>query len=156
MALLIEGDFMGKAAKVEVGLDTSNKPKVRIDVQLVGGQHDGKRFPYDGRLDEKNIRFTKAHLVALGWQGKTLRTLREDVERAALTIPVTLRIARFTRDDGVVREWTSVDKIGGPPPLVDMPAEKMRDVDAWFAEADRTEGGGANGAKPTLPNDLPF
>ena len=135
MALLISGDFTGKAVKAEFGDDKNGKPKIRIDMQIIGGEHDGKRCPYDGKLSPDNIKYTKAAMRAVGWRGDDVTTFASDVEKAALVVPFTTEVANFKRDDGSISEWTAVRKIGGAPPLVKIAdKKKIADVNKWFAE----------------------
>ena len=147
----IEGEFLAKAVKPELGADKNNKPKVRIEFEIVEGPHAGKRVPYDGKLDPKNIKYTKRNMVAVGWQGKTAGTFVDDVLKAAVVVPITVKIVTWTNPEGRTSTWSAVDRIGGSaaPPLAALDREKLRDVDSWFAEVD--EGGGAAQDNSDLP-----
>lgn len=169
---LIEGDFYGKAVRAEIG----GKPvKVRIEMEVTEGENKGKRFPYEGKLDEKNIRYTKMAMMAVGWRGHSSKTFASDVAAAAVITSFKVRIAKFTRDDGSISEWSSVDKIGGPPPLAPLDEQQLADVDRWFAEAGdapanpgrrqsdsgtrdpRDDGyGGSHPNAPGVRDDIPF
>jgi hypothetical protein len=153
----IEGDFNAKAVKPELGTAKNGKPKVRIEFEIVEGPHTGKRVAYDGKLDEKNIKWTKLAMMAVGWQGKTAGTFEDDVMKAAKVVPITVKIVTWENPEtGKVSTWSAVDKIGrSAPPLEKLAPEKLRDVDSWFAEVpldeQRNGGGGA-----VDDSDIPF
>lgn len=137
MSQLFEGDFEGRCTKIEFGGDKNGKPIVRGQMTIVGGPKDGTTVPYDGKLDEKNIKYTKQHLVALGWQGKDIRTLVDDVASANKSVPFRVRIARWEKPEGGVKEWISVDSIGFTArPLEKLDNAKLNDVNGWFAQAE--------------------
>jgi hypothetical protein len=168
MADLFSGDFDARAVKPEIGAKGS-KPVVRVKMEIMSdGPHRGKRLDYEGKLDEKNIKYTKQHMIALGWQGRTVATFVDDVMKAAKVVPVEVRIAEYTRDDGSVSRWSSIDRIGrAAAPLAPLAHDKVADVDSWFAEvgdvgapAANGHGGGGGGYGGDIPppsdGDLPF
>lgn len=133
MSVLFEGNCLGKAVGVEIGGDAEGKPRVRWEMEVVDGAHVGKRARYSGKLDRKNIKFTKADMVAIGWKGKDVRTFVDDVKSANLTIQFIAEIAEYGG-----RQWTSA-KIGGAVPLSSLPAREVDEVNKWFGEADDAE-----------------
>lgn len=138
MAALIAGDFQGKAVKAEIGANPkSGKPEVRIDMQVTEGEHKGKIFNYNGKLDDKSIKYTKRDMVAVGWKGKdAVGTFASDVKAADKTVGFTVEIATWNKDDGTVKQWSTVRSIGyTPPPLTKLDADKARDVNGWFDDA---------------------
>lgn len=152
MAQLFNGQCNGKVNNPEVGLDSNNKPRVRWEMEVVDGEHAGKRASYSGKLDPENIKFTKKDMMTIGWQGKDVRTFAADVKAAAKVVPFTAEIASYKRDDGSVSEWTSA-KFGAARPLSDL-GDKASDVNRWFAEVD----GGTTDttAEAPAPADIPF
>lgn len=160
---LFEGEFEARAIKPEVGTNKNGKPVIRVRMELLNGDRKGRQLDYEGRLDDKNIKYTKQHMIALGWQGRSVSTFADDVAKAARTVPVEVRIASFTREDGTVRQWTSIDKIGRfAPTLAPLERSKIADVDAWFAEAGdgggeaQSNGYGGGHVPPPSDNDIPF
>lgn len=171
--VLFEGDFEARQTKPEFG-GKKGKPFVRVEMEITSdGPHKGRRLTFEGKLDTKNIKYTKQYMIALGWQGKTSGTFVADVTKANLTVPVQVRIASFEREDGTVRQWSSIDKIGRmTAPLDALDADQVRDVDGWFAEAGDVGapagggsngyngggygGGGGQGAPPPGDDDIPF
>lgn len=132
---MIQGDFEGKCVKIEIGADSKQRPMIRGEMEIVGGPNAGARIPYDGKLDEKGIKWTKADMLALGWQGKDVCTLTADVSSAAKVVPFKVEIARWQKDDGSVKEWSTVRSIGrGVQPLAPLAEAKAADVNKWFAE----------------------
>src|SRR5580704_4012183 len=80
MSDLISGEFEGRAVKTEFGANSkTSKPEVRVEMEVVGGPHAGKRFPYNGKLDDKSIKWTKMRMMAIGWAGNDVRTFSDDV-----------------------------------------------------------------------------
>lgn len=151
---LFEGEFQAKAVKPEFGSDNRGRPKIRVEMEIVDGDRKGARVPYDGKLDADAIKYTKRDMIALGWAGKDVRTFVDDVLKAGKVVPITTRIARFDPQDGrPVREWTSVGRIGGAPPLAPIASDKIGDVNQWFAEAPELDAP-QNGAG--RDSDIPF
>lgn len=154
---LIEGDFNGKATKIELGY-RKGKPLVRITMQIGEGEHKNKSFDYEGKLDGDNIKYTKRSLVSLGWKGAKIATAEADIKAANLNVPFVLRVAEYDKGDGSEpSRWTAVDRIGGAPPLEKAKDDDLAKWDSWFAEAGDV--GSANGAYPNAPgndSDLPF
>lgn len=151
MSNLFEGDFNARAVKPDLGAASNGKPKIRVEFEIVDGDRKGTRVSYDGKLDAPNIKYTKRNMIAIGWQGKDVGTFVADVMKAARTVPIRTRIARYTRDDGSVSEWTSVDRIGyAAAELGTLDKDKIADVNRWFAEAD-------DGDAPSAKDDsIPF
>ena len=133
---LIEGSFVGRAVKAEIGANPkTGKPQVRISMEVTEGEHKGKQFPYEGKLDAQNIKFTKTSMMAIGWCGWSAQTFGPDVKEANVTAPFEVVIATWKRPDGTERQWSSVRSIGlGVQPLEKLNADAMREVDSWFAE----------------------
>jgi hypothetical protein len=153
---LIEGEFTGRVAKAEFGGNKDGKPQVRIEMEITEGEHKGKRFPFDGKLDEQNIKWTKIAMMAAGWKGGSVASFVKDVETAAasgLFLPFKVEIATWNKPDGSVKQWSSVRSIGrSAAPLAPLDADKLANVDRWFAEV-----GDVGAAAPAGDNnDLPF
>lgn len=152
---LISGDFVGKAVKVEIGRK-KNKPMVRITMQVGEGEHKGKSFDYEGKLDDDNIKYTKRAMVAVGWKGQKSSTFADDVKAAALDVPFTVEVAEWQPpepDRDIVR-WSTIKRLGGAAPLEKFDANDLAKADEWFAAAgdvgERSESSGA------ANSDLPF
>jgi hypothetical protein len=155
---IFEGDFTARVVDAQIG-GAKGKVRVRMEFEVLDGEHKGKRARYDGKLDPDNIRFTKRDMVAVGWAGVDAATFTADVMKAAKAIPITVEQASHTYEDsGKTTTWSAVRRIGGPRPLDKLDAEKLRDVNSWFAEAGDIEAPpAANGAsRQTAEEDLPF
>ena len=62
--------------------------------------------------------------------------LTDDVTKAAKVVPFKVEIARWQKDDGSVKEWSTVRSIGrSAQPLAPLDKSKVADVNKWFAEA---------------------
>lgn len=157
-----EGDFTGKAVKVEYGEGKGGKPTIRVTMTISEGQRAGTQVPYDANMKSESIKYTKRDLMALGWQGRSVSTLADDVIKAGLTVPFQVRVATYDNPEtGKTRQWLSVGAIGNAaPPLSAATEQTTKNVDSWFAEVD--EGGGnrqSYGGHPNAPgadSDIPF
>jgi len=156
MASLFEGNCIGKAVDVEIGLDNNKppKPRVRWNMEVTEGPHAGKKASYSGKLDSDNIKYTKRDMMALGWDGKDAAgTFVAQVTQSAKAVPFVAEIARWTRDDGKVSEWTSAKSIGfTAQPLAALPPDRAKDVNSWFDEV--PSGPAASSGRAN--DDLPF
>lgn len=154
MSNLFSGEFKATAVDPQIG-ESGGKFKTRIEFEIVEGERKGQRAAYDGKLDPDNIKFTKAAMMKVGWQGKDVRTFREDVLKAKKVVDITCEVASFTdKTTGKIREWTSVRKIGGAAPLAPINNDKVGDVNRWFAEApdlDPSMRGGSGGGDDDIP-----
>lgn len=150
---LFEGDFQAKVVMAEVGSDKNGRPKVRIEFEVVGGERSGFRASYDGKLAPENIKYTKQHMKACGWNGESIRTFVDDVQKAALVVPIRCEIATYEPPDGgKIRQWTAVRSVGvSAPPLGKLSDGSMKQLDAWFGEDEKTKPGGMHS-----DDDLPF
>lgn len=135
---LFEGNCTGKAVNVEIGLDSNGKARVRWNMEVTKGDHKGKLANYSGKLDPDNIKWTKRDMMAIGWQGKDVKTFVADVEKAAREIPFTAEIADYNG-----RQWTSA-KIGGAAPLQAPDRGTVDKLNGWFAEVGDSQGGGSD------------
>lgn len=143
------------AKPVSGGPETKNgKRKVRFEFEILDGDHKGKRVPWDGKLDGDNIKWTKRDLMTLGWQGQKSATITDDVLKTPKTVRIKTRIARYTRPDQSVSEWTAVDRIfGAPKPGEALGAKELEELDQWFAEVPADS---RDAAPPPADADLPF
>lgn len=136
MATLFSGSGLnGKAVNVELGLDGGGKPRVRWEMEVLDGEHRGKRASYSGKLDPENIKYTKRDMMRIGWKGQDVRTFIDDVKAAGLVVPFDAEIATNTyKDTGKTSQWTSVRFAGASRPLAKPDDDKLRDMNSWFAE----------------------
>lgn len=141
MAQLFEGTFQqGKAINAEIG--KSGKKVVRWEMVVVDdGPHKGKAARYSGKLDPDNIKFTKRDMIAIGWQGKDVRTFIDDVTKANKLVPFSAEIATFKREDGSIAEWTAARMGSGGKPLQAFDSDETRQVNQLFAEAGGSDDG---------------
>lgn len=154
MGNLIEGQFYGRAIRgsAKIVKKGNGKTVAVAELEVTEGEHKGKRFGYDGGLDEKGIKYTKRDLKALGWKGVTSKTLTADVDaaiEAGEVVPFEVKIASMKRQDGSLNEWSTIRSIGRFAPQYEAATEdKLDEVDRWFNEAPDL---GANGASDSSP-----
>ena len=148
MSNLSKGNFNGKPTKYEFGMGKKG-PEVRIDFQVVGGEHDGMKLPYTGNFTSKGVKYTKRSLIALGWQGEDINTAEKDIMTSPKTVPIEVEIAQWKKDDGTVKEWSTVRNVGNfGEPLKPVDNSTLKDVNQWLAEA--------GDEKPADDNSTPF
>ena len=135
---LFEGEFTGRAVKVEFGEGKNGKPTIRVTMEITSGQRTGTQVQYSANFKTESIKYTKRDLMALGWSGRSVSTLADDVMAAALTVPFSVRIATYDNPEtGKTSQWNSVGSIGNAaPPLSPASQDTTRNVDSWFAEVD--------------------
>jgi hypothetical protein len=149
---MIQGQFYGKLVKGTAKIAGRNgKTLAFAELEVIEGEHKGKRFNYEGKLDEKGIKYTKRDLMALGWKGQKSATITADCDAAlegGLVVPFEVEVARWNKPDGGVKEWETIRSIGRAPMKLDeLDAQKLADVDGWFADAGPVDGSNS---------DLPF
>lgn len=148
MSNLIKGSFQGKPAKYEFGLGKKG-PEVRIDFIIVGGEHANTKVPYNGNFGAKGVKYTKRALLALGWQGKDINTAEADIMTSPKTVPIEIEIARWEKDDGTVKEWSTVRSVGNfGEPLKPADNSTLKDVNQWLSEVADEKPQGDDGAIP--------
>ncbi len=152
---MITGSFHGKLIKGTAKIAGRNgKTLAFAELEVTDGEHKGKRFNYEGKLDEKGIKYTKRDLMALGWKGQKSATVTADTDAAmegGLIVPFEVEIASWKKDDGTVKQWETIRSIGRAPMKIDeLDAQKLADVDGWFADA------GSVDAPSGSNSDLPF
>lgn len=140
---------MGRCTKLELG--RGKKGVVfRGQMTIEEGPRKGTAVEYEGKLDDRAIKWTKRDLEALGWAGKSSKTAVDDVMKANRLVSFKVEIAEWNKDDGTVKRWSSVRSIGtGPKPLEKLDDAAYGDIDGWFNEA-------AKAAPPPDDDGLPF
>lgn len=148
--VLIQGNFMGKATKVDLNKNKKGQTELKIDVEIVGGDHNGRRLPYSGLFTDKAVKYTRRAMIELGWNGKALpvdpkaaqAALSSQILDAAKAVPIEVTIASWTNPEtGELREWSTVRNIGTyQAPIVPPEKSDIVDMNKWLAEAD-DEGG---------------
>jgi hypothetical protein len=134
-----EGNYQGQPTSYEFGTDNKGAPTVRITMKVVEGPHAGQTAQFKNGFGEKAVKFTKRALVALGWQGKDIKTAEADIMTSPKTVPMQVVIAEW---EG--RQWSSVRSIGAfGEPLKPADAATTKDVNQWLEEV-----GDVSGAKP--------
>lgn len=134
-------EYIGRPTGPEYGKTANGKMEIRLYMEIVEGPLAGRRVKYTaGTKDPRSTAFAKRDLKAAGWQGADIRTFVADVEKvyaSGAKLPFTVRLARYTKDDGNVSEWWTVHTIGvGAVPLA--AAEQADDdmVNQWFGDVD--------------------
>lgn len=148
MSNLIKGSFQGKPTKYEFGIGKRGA-EVRIDFAIVGGDHANTKVPYNGNFTAKGVKYTKRALIALGWTGKDIKTAEADIMTSPRTVPIEIEIATWKKDDGTVKEWSTVRSVGNfGEPLKPADASTLGDVNQWLAEVEDEKPTGDDSAIP--------
>lgn len=133
---LIEGNFQAKPVSVELGANKKGAAELRVEFEIAEGQYAGRKVNYSGLFNEKSTKYTKAAMLAMGWQGKDARTVVDDVMRAAKVVPIEVQIARWENPDtGKVSEWSAVRNVGRfKEPLKPLAGNDVKDINQWLAD----------------------
>lgn len=155
--VLIQGNFIGKAVRVDLSKNKKQQPELKIDFELVGGEHAGRKLPYSGLFTDKAVKYTRRAMLELGWDGKPLPTdpkeaqasLSKQILGAAKSVPVEVTVASWKNPDtDELREWSTVRNVGTyTPPIVPPERSDIVDMNRWLADAGEGEGGSS---------DIPF
>jgi hypothetical protein len=137
---MLSGIFKGKAVlegarKFELKkIVKDGKPVLKVSGNMIvtEGPNAGQTSSYDGKFDERSIRFTRRDLIALGWQGVTTKTLIDDITKAAKVVSFETEIATYNG-----RSWSAVRSIGyEPQPTEALTDDDFAKLDGWFGEVD--------------------
>lgn len=169
MAIKADGTWECDVLTASVGENEKRMPIVRVNVRLTGGPDAGKLDTYDKRIDGgKGTPYVARSLKAIGWQGRTLATLAEDVKAwvARTGGKTTCEIKHWEVKNGARAGelYASIDSLGsGRAPLGDMSRDTMRDADEALARAmgDMSTASAGNGEPYDAPHpadgdDIPF
>ncbi len=134
---MIQGNFTGKLTKAELGSNKKGAPELRLEFEIVDGENKGARVPYSGNFTEKAVRYTKQHMLSLGWKGKDVATACADMMESPKPTAIEVVIASWTTPEGKVREWSTVRNVGRvTDPLKPLDSSTSRDVNRWLNDAD--------------------
>jgi hypothetical protein len=155
---LIEGDFVGRVVSGQFGANRNGHPVIWAELEVTEGPHRGRKIPYQGRLDERSISYTKRDMLALGWQGVTSETFVPDVAAKAASgdvVDFTIEIAVWNKPDGSVKKWSTVRSIGASQPVLDPPDARMiAKVDEWLRMTDAVAPPASSSSQ--RQDDIPF
>lgn len=142
----IQGNFTARATKAELGRNKKNLPEFKVEMEIVGGEHAGRKLTYSGIFTAKAVKYTKRALVELGWSGKDIATAPGEVLKDPKVVPIEVTIASWTNPDtGELREWSTIRNVGTySAPLEPLTPSDFKDVNSWLADA----GGDADGSIP--------
>jgi hypothetical protein len=142
---LIQGNFVGKAVKVDLNKNKKNQPELKIEFEIVEGVNVGRRLPYSGLYTDKAIKYTRRAMIELGWDGKPLPTdpkeaqahLARQILGAAKAVPIEVTIASWTNPEtGEPREWSTVRNVGAyQAPIVPPDRSDIVDMNKWLEDA---------------------
>ena len=130
---LFEGTGLtGKIISAEVGGDGGGNPRARAEIEVVEGEHKGKRASWSGKINRDSAKYTFAQMRTMGWQGKDVSTFSKD----ATGKPITFE-AEIASHNG--SQWTSA-RIGGAASLAPLDNDKLRELNRLAAESDEASG----------------
>lgn len=150
---LIEGNFQAKPTRVELGINKKGVAELSVEFEIADGPNAGRKVPYSGLFNEKSTKYTKAAMLAMGWQGKDARTAVDDIMKATKVVPIEVQIANWTNPDtGKTSEWSTVRNVGRfKEPLKPLDSGTAKDVNQWLSDA-----GDVGAPSPANREDLPF
>lgn len=168
MAILVEGIWKAKVLNGNYGLykkddDKSDDPglaKVTINVEFIDGPDKGRRASYERIVDGKSAAFVRKTIVAVGWKGVTLNSLKADIEAWIKETggATTADVKEMTRKSDNSK-FSKVDSLGRKPQVLHEATtqdgrERLSDADEAMRQA--MEADGASGGGGSNDEDIPF
>lgn len=155
---------MGRLVSGDIGKGGGGYKAIITFQITTPGDRKGWTVKFDGKLDDRSIKWTRRAMLAAGWQGKKTETFAADVAAAAAAgreLQIECRIAHFNKPDGTVSWWTSVDRVGSYAPPLEKNADDFAKMDSWFSEVGDSDGAvgdrNTSGGGASLPgDDIPF
>lgn len=96
---MIQEQFVkARALDGSIGADTNKQTTAFVDFEILDGDNRGEKITYRGQVNERSAKYTARDLKAIGWKGKDLATLKDDI--AATHIETTIEIKHMNRKDG--------------------------------------------------------
>lgn len=157
MATLSEGIFPCEVLDGFFGVDDKNSPIARINVLITDGPDKGQRCTYEDQVNAKSALYVSRSCMAVGWRGKALETLAEDVAAwikktgGASTVEIRhIAIKKGRQYDQWVESgskgdppiWAKPNSIGrGPKPLAKAHGETLNDANDAMRRAMQADGG---------------
>lgn len=157
MSLLAEGIWPATAISASYGEDDRRMLVVRISLRIDEGPSVGRHVTYEERIDARSSLYAARSCSAVGWGGKSLKTLASDVEAwiAKTGGKTTVEVKHLEIKNGkrAGQIWDKVNSIGrGPKPLKDASSDTLSDADEYMRKALADSSPDAVG---TPPEDLP-
>jgi hypothetical protein len=151
MSALIEGNFMAKSVSAEFGVNKKGVAELSVEFEITEGANAGRKVGYSGLFNEKSTKYTKAAMLALGWQGKSADTIVADIKAAAKVVPIEVQIVRGeNRETGKPYEFSAVRNVGRfKEPLKPIAGSDLKDVNQWLKEVGDV--GGSTDDKDSIP-----
>jgi tRNA U34 5-carboxymethylaminomethyl modifying enzyme MnmG/GidA len=151
---MIQEQFVrARALDGYLGEGYDGQPTAFVDFEIIDGEDTGQKITYRGRVDQKSAKYVARDLKAIGWSGKTLDTLKQDV--AAATPETTIEIKHMNKKDGsgkfpVVRSIGRTASGQSAPPQLKQ--ADVKNADALL----RAALGDSEPVDPDASNDIPF
>lgn len=146
---LIQGNFIGKAVKVDLNKNKKKQPELKIEFEITDGPNAGRRLPYSGLYTDKAVKYTRRAMLELGWDGKSLPTdpkeaqahLAKQILGAGKAVPIEVTVANWTNPEtNELREWSTVRNVGTyVAPIVPPDRSDLVDMNQWLADAAKGE-----------------
>lgn len=167
MAILVEGIWKSKILGANFGLKKKDEASpdpglahVTVNIEFAEGPDKGRRGSYEDTVDGKSAAFIRKSLVAIGWKGVTLNSLKADVdawvkETGGETTAEVKHLVR-KKDNST---FAKINSLGRKPQVLHEATtqdgrERLSDADEAMRqamEADSATGGGSYGSDEDLP-----
>lgn len=135
------------SARALSGLATNENGTViaKVEFEILEGPDVGQRITYNGLVTQKSGPYVTKDLLAVGWKGKTLKTLAADVDATHVTVGIEIQ-HKQTKDGN--RTFPVVRSIGrAPKEVVPASTDDITNADMML---------GAPGDGSVDESDIPF
>lgn len=165
MGLKLEGIWKCNVLSASSGENDKHLIEVFINVEITEGIDIGKRCTYSEVIDGKSAQYAALSMMAVGWAGKTSRTLKDDVAAwiartgGESTVEIKHLLVKSGKKAGST--WDKVGSIGRKPrELRPVSAQNEMLIDADKALADAIANGdfggfGGDVSDEPPPDDIP-
>jgi hypothetical protein len=112
-----------------------NQPTARIDFEILEGPNSGEKITYNGRIDTRSAKYVARDLKAVGWKGKTLETLAEDVDRTKAETTIEIKVMNRKDGSGSFAVVRSIGRTDAASQVRPVPAAELANANALLRDA---------------------
>lgn len=157
---LAEGIYPCVVTSASYGEDDKQQITIQVNLTFTDGPNKGRFATYSDQVNTKSALYISRSLKTIGWQGKSLKTLAEDVT-AFIASPAagktTAEVKHILIKNGkrAGEIWDKVNSLGRGPRALKAPTHgNLADAESALADAMRLDG--AADADEAADDRIPF
>lgn len=142
--MLAEGIFPVVVTSASYGEDDKGQIAVHVGVTFTDGPSKGQSGTYSDQVNNKSALYIGRSLKAIGWQGRTLSSLSDDVQKYIANSGgrTTAEVKHIPIKNGprAGQIWDKINSLGrGPKPLKQPTHATLADAESALAAAMRLD-----------------